>query len=282
MLNHRFCKSTAIVIVLFTLIIPALGEEAAKSGKLGFEITYIANDGVLIGWKDKQVLIDGLFRDHHPKYSNLTDKNAENMETAKKPFNDIDLILVTHIHLDHFHALSVARHMTGNPKTIMVSNFQVIGDMQQTYKLYPTIKSRIKNASPGPKKISTITANGIKVEAMNFPHVDPATFKHILTNCYLVELNGKNFFHAGDGEMNVSNLQGFDLEKKEIFMAFIPYWELLSAEKYKAIQTFLKPKYIVAMHIPPKDAEEAKNRFTEMSSRTIIVPFIEPLKSYKF
>src|SRR5215216_4933342 len=69
----------------------------------GLEITYIANEGVLISSGDKQVLIDGLHREYQRDYAFLPAAQREKIENAKAPFDKIDLILVSHTHLDHFH-----------------------------------------------------------------------------------------------------------------------------------------------------------------------------------
>jgi len=59
------------------------------------EITYIANEGVLVSSGDKQVLIDGLHREYQPAYAFLPPAQREKIETAKVPFDQIDLILVS-------------------------------------------------------------------------------------------------------------------------------------------------------------------------------------------
>ena len=65
------------------------------------EITYIANEGVLISSAGKQVLIDGLHREYERAYAFLPPPHREKIETAKAPFDQIDLLLVSHRHLDH-------------------------------------------------------------------------------------------------------------------------------------------------------------------------------------
>ena len=54
------------------------------------EITYIANEGVLISSDGKQVLIDGLHREYEPDYATLPPADSEKIETAKAPFDKIN------------------------------------------------------------------------------------------------------------------------------------------------------------------------------------------------
>ena len=59
----------------------------------------------------------GLHREYGPEYAFLpTCGIVTRLRTAKAPFDAIDLILVSHRHLDHFHPESVGLHLQHNPK----------------------------------------------------------------------------------------------------------------------------------------------------------------------
>ena len=100
----------------------------AAAGTL--QVTYIANQGVLLAAGDTQVLIDGLHRPYQPIYPSLPEREREEIETARPPFDGIDLILVSHVHRDHFHPEAVARHLRHNPKAVLVSSEQVVREIQ--------------------------------------------------------------------------------------------------------------------------------------------------------
>src|SRR5688500_13565659 len=94
-----------------------------------FTIRYVANEGVLIRAGDKQVLIDGLHREYKPAYAFLPPNLQKILENAQSPYDKINLLLVSHIHLDHFHPLSIALHLQNNPKSTLVSSEQVVGEV---------------------------------------------------------------------------------------------------------------------------------------------------------
>jgi glyoxylase-like metal-dependent hydrolase (beta-lactamase superfamily II) len=96
----------------------------------GVEITYIANEGVLLASGDKQVLIDGLHRNDRTfsHYAFLPTAERKRIETAKAPFDKIDLLLFSHRHYDHFHAEAAGLHLQHNPNTLLVSSQQVVSD----------------------------------------------------------------------------------------------------------------------------------------------------------
>src|SRR5687767_3050542 len=72
-----------------------------------FSIRYIANEGVLIRAADRQILIDGLHREYKPAYAFLPPDLQNLLENARQPYDKINLLLVSHVHLDHFHPESI-------------------------------------------------------------------------------------------------------------------------------------------------------------------------------
>jgi len=78
----------------------------------------------------------------------LPSADREKIETAKAPFDQINLILVSHRHLDHFHPESVAQHLQHNPKAFLVSSQQVVDEVEKNFKDFQTIKARVTAATP--------------------------------------------------------------------------------------------------------------------------------------
>jgi ribonuclease BN (tRNA processing enzyme) len=73
-------------------------------------VKYIANEDVLISSGNEMVLIDGFHREYEPDYLFPPKDLLESLENAKNPYNKINLLLVSHLHLDHFHPLSIGLH----------------------------------------------------------------------------------------------------------------------------------------------------------------------------
>jgi hypothetical protein len=103
----------------------AVAEPASPPAQWSLEITYIANEGVLLRSGDTQILIDGLFREYS-SYPFLPQPHQEQLETAMPPFEGVDLILVSHRHGDHFHPEAVSRYLQNNRTTRLVSSEQVV------------------------------------------------------------------------------------------------------------------------------------------------------------
>ena len=93
------------------------------------EIMYLANEGFLLTSGDHKVLIDGLFREGGD-YATLSLESRETVETALPPFDTVDVVLATHHHADHFHAVAVCRFLDSNPLAQFVSTQQALDQMR--------------------------------------------------------------------------------------------------------------------------------------------------------
>ena len=146
--------------VIFSLILPFLlslyacspstnaVENAQKPDTQRVTITYIANEGVLISSGDKQVLIDGLHREYKPDYAFPPKNLLTALETAQPPYNEIDLVLVSHLHLDHFHPESVGLHLKNNPRAQLLSSEQIADGVKKEYGDYAGIEKQVRRITP--------------------------------------------------------------------------------------------------------------------------------------
>jgi len=232
----------------------ALEVAASPSQAPTVEVTYIANEGVLISADGKQVLIDGLHREYGPEYAFLPAADREKIETAKPPFDHIDLILVSHRHLDHFHPESVGRHLQHNPKAVLVSSQQVVDEVEKNFKDFQSIKSRVMAATPPWKERVAMKVSGIDFEILSLRH---GTGRHatIQNLGHIIKLGGKKLLHVGDADTSIENFANFNLDKEGIDIAFLPDWFLLYSEGQTLIRDHIKPKQLIAIHVSPTNAE---------------------------
>ncbi len=256
-------NSIKILALFFILAVSACGQgkkaEVVKQNEVkeipDFTIRYIANEGVLIRAGSKQVLIDGLHREYQPAYAFPPTDLLKSLETAAKPYDKINLLLVSHVHLDHFHAESVGLHLKNNPNAVLASSEQIVAEVAKNFADYEKIKPQIKPVSHEWKKTVEYNQDGIKIKFLGLRH-GSERFKSIQNFGHLIEIGGKKFLHIGDADMTAENFSAFDLAKENIDIAFIPYWFLLSENGRKLVKEQFNPKQIIAVHISPGDAEE--------------------------
>lgn len=234
-------------------------EELSKPVAVGkgasITLRYIANEGVLIASGDKQVLIDGLHREYKPDYLFPPPEMQAILENARAPYDKVNLVLVSHIHLDHFHPESIGLYLKGNPRATFASSQQAVDEVAKSFGEYGKIRAQINPVTHEWKKSSEITRDGIKVTFLGLHH-GGERFKDIQNLGHIIEIGGKKILHIGDADMTAENFASFGIAARGIDIALIPYWFLISKEGRGLVKEQFNPKSIVAVHVPPKDADE--------------------------
>jgi L-ascorbate metabolism protein UlaG (beta-lactamase superfamily) len=237
-------------------VIAPQGGAVSRPPGATLEVTYIANEGVLIAAGATQVLIDGLHRRYEPGYPFLPEPYREQIETARAPFDGVDLILVSHVHRDHFHPESVARHLRHNPGATLVSSEQVVREIQAVGD-YARIESRVRMVTPPLKQRVATSAGEVRVELLGVGH---GSGRHgtVQNLGHLVTLGGKRLLHVGDADPGDAGIfEAFNLDDAEIDVAFLPVWFLTGDAGAAIVRQHIRPKHIVAVHMPAESPERA-------------------------
>lgn len=247
-------KSTKLKIVLLICIFFITEFNYAQ---VKISITYLANSGFMISSSKQKVIIDALFNQSYGKYELPSDNLILKMRNSEGPFDKIDLYLVTHNHGDHFYAPYVKDFLNNHPETFLVSSKEVCNQLNNENKL----KCRIKDISLDLGQSSDTIINDIHLKIFRLRHLMDTTGHRVSNYAFLINLDGIKIFHPGDitFEWDKDLLDSFNLGKEKIDILFVPYFDI-SEVSQKYINDVIKPKYIVANHIPPKDfALESKN-----------------------
>ncbi len=224
-------------------------------------VTYIANDGFLIAVNQKLVLIDALFGDQELSFCETPGATQlKQMILGKGKFDDVNLVLTTHNHRDHFHAPFVAEHLLNNLSGKFLSCPQVTAALKEN-KEYKKIEDRILSVS-ATETTDTIVSD-IHITALPFQHSpyfieDPQTkqqlnkHRHIQNIGYIIEINGVKIFHSGDSSPKYpKDFSRYQLQNKDIDIAFLDRAFLAKKEYVTLTKTMINPDFIVLMHIHP-------------------------------
>jgi L-ascorbate metabolism protein UlaG (beta-lactamase superfamily) len=211
------------------------------------KIIYIANEGFLIESAGKRVLIDALFREGIHPYLKVPANLRNALEISQKPFDRIDLILASHFHADHFDPLAVSTHLTHNADALFVSTNQSIEKMKSAAANFESIKGRTRGLHPKEGDRVALTHRGIRLQVLNVHHGRNRPIENL---GLIWEIAGSRFFHIGDSMANAEDFKNYDILKDKLDFAFLPYWYFLDADYKKAVRDYIKPRYIVLMHIP--------------------------------
>jgi L-ascorbate metabolism protein UlaG (beta-lactamase superfamily) len=107
-----------------------------------------------------------------------------------------------------------------------------------------------------------------------------AHFSWIQNLGYLIEINGKKFLHIGDADMTAENFSSFRLDEERIDVAFIPHWFLLSESGRSLVREQFNPKQVIAVHVPPAEAESLAEKFSKEYPGTITFKKILESRSF--
>lgn len=228
----------------------------------GLTVKYIGNEGVLISSDDRQILIDGLHREYKPAYAFPPADLLNSLEQAKAPYDKIDLLLVSHIHLDHFHTESVGRHLQNNPRSRLITSEQAAGEIAASFAGYEKIRERITPVRYVWKKSEEFEQNGIRLKVLNLRHANEQ-HRSIQNLGHLIGIGGRKLLHIGDADMTAENFSAFGLQKENIDIAFIPYWYLISESGRTLVREQFAPRQIIAVHIPPAEAASIARQIRE-------------------
>ena len=99
-------------------------------------------------------------------------------------------------------------------------------------------------------------AGGVEIDVLGLRHVN-ARFRWIQNLGHVVTLAGKKLLHIGDADISVENFEAFGLAEEGIDIAFIPYWFLESRTGRAIVRDLIKPRRVIAVHIPPDEGSRA-------------------------
>lgn len=253
---------------------PAVAQEAEQRG---VTVTYLANEGLLIQYGDTGVVIDGLFREGVSGYARVPAKELEKLETARAPYDTVKLLLVSHQHGDHFDAKSAARHLENNPKATLISSEQVVKQVRAAAKT--DAKVRIERVEPKDAEKVTVEAGGVKVEVLKLSH-GAGRFAKISNLGHIIHIGGKRLLHVGDAELNPGTTEPLTRHARGVDVAFVPYWMLFGERGRTFVQDTLAPKTIVAIHVPPGEADSATKRIQSHIPDAIVLT--KPMTTRRF
>ena len=271
-------RSGPALFILFTLTFLPMagpGRTGAPQDSPPLEITYIANEGYLIVSGNQKVLIDALQRGGIDTYAAPPPKTLEEMETAQGRFASVGMVLVSHYHRDHFHAASVARHLETNPHAILISSPQVVEAVRAE-------SAGIKRARPSYPKGEDRSRHeeaGMRLEIFRLPH-GTGRFASIQNLGQIVTIGGRKLLHIGDAEMIVENFSRHRLPEDKIDFAFVPYWFLDDPAGQRIVREHIRPKHLIAMHIPPAELGEVSKKI-RVAFPSVIV-FTRQLETHAF
>jgi L-ascorbate metabolism protein UlaG (beta-lactamase superfamily) len=245
---------TIYFIALF--IIATLFEGLSQTPSL--DITYLGNEGFLIYSKNKKILVDALFKLNMPSYAEPSETMIKKMIGNETPYNNIDLLLITHHHGDHFNPDLTISFLENQPACKLVAPKQVVDGIRGLAG-FDKVKSRIVEISTDTGSLFKIIENDIYVDILCTRHSGDTEYKNM---SFIANLEGSCFFHCGDATIqdNIKVLQKYSFNNKPVDILFLQSYDTSFVSKQFVAKT-IKPDMIIAMHISPEEIETDAKTF---------------------
>lgn len=272
-----------IIIVFFLVVAPSLGFSQTEC-----KVTYISNEGFLLEVDGIKVLVDALFDNINESWCDSpSDSSIELMKKSKFPFDNVDIIAITHKHRDHFNESVVVDHLLSNP-TVKVICPKQVGDILNKNPEFHKFSDRIISITPQFLSDTLINVSNIPIRIVRLEHSHymikdslsgTMVNKHrtIENVGYVFNMNGIKIFHCGDtNPLNEEEYATFSLNKEEIDIAFLER-AFYAHEKTALIDKHIDPKNIILMHINPNNMPMYLEHFKEAKNIKIFTQKMESI-----
>ncbi|HET9439198.1 MAG TPA: MBL fold metallo-hydrolase [Longimicrobiales bacterium] len=234
------------IVILSSLLCLAAVPTYPQERHAGVTVTFLANEGVLLTAGGRKVLIDALFEKYKTGFALPADSTRSALAGARAPFNDVDAVLFTHYHGDHFHPAPVAAHMRANARATLLTSQQVIDSLHGRLSAGEPIANRFRARSMAPGAKRREIVNGIRIDVLGLPHGGRPDVQHL---GFIVELGGRRVLHLGDADFNAQTFAALRLDTMRIDVALVPEWALLDGQSRQIVQRWIRPRQIVAIHV---------------------------------
>jgi L-ascorbate metabolism protein UlaG (beta-lactamase superfamily) len=203
------------------------------------------------------------------------------MTQGAPPFARVDALLVSHDHRDHFDPALVQAFLARHPETTLVSTDAICATVAAAGG--PAARMRRVKIDLGASAVESVA--GVSVKAAGVKHQgDPGFFGWLLGGtmaenlAWLLTIDGRKILHVGDAitDLNVETYRRLGLPAERIDVLFLEYFDFSGATA-AFVKNELKPRYIVAMHVPTTRYEEDLAKFRKTYPNAIV--FTKPLEA---
>jgi L-ascorbate metabolism protein UlaG (beta-lactamase superfamily) len=223
--------------------------------------TYLGNEGLMIVEGDSKILFDPFFDNAFNTYQLVPTDIRQAIMAGLSPYNDIDVIFISHAHGDHFSAQYMRQFLKNHPKTKLVAPQQAVDSLAKLPDTADLMAQTVAVSLDYGEKPWVYQLKNIAIDAVRIPHAGwpgRATVENIV---FRVTLNDKvTVMHMGDADPDDRHFKPFKAhwEKRVTDTAYPPYWFFLSPQGNAIIDQRINAKQAVGMHVPVKVPAQLK------------------------
>lgn len=201
------------------------------------------------------MLFDPFFHRNFGIYQFVPDELRRAIFAGHSPYDNIDLIFISHAHDDHFNAADTIHYLTSHTSTELIAPQQAVEALAKLTG-FENISARVHSVNlelgdtPWNKNLKGIAIDGVRIPHAGWP--GRANIQNIL---FRVSINkATTIMHLGDADPKVEHYLPYrnHWQKIKTDMAFPPYWFFHSAEGRDILDTYLHTEQQIGVHVPVK------------------------------
>ncbi|MFQ5526263.1 MAG: MBL fold metallo-hydrolase [Thermoanaerobaculia bacterium] len=237
--------------VIWLLLAGAVGASGTAEKAPPVTVTYLANEGFLLAAGDDRVLVDALFPGIR-HYARIEGETRARLLAARAPFDDIDVVLASHYHDDHFGPTEALAFLEASAASVLVSTPQALGRFQEVGGVGPSITERLHAVYPGEGSTETFESGPLSIEILNLHHGRKRR-PPVQNLGFIIDLAGFRILHVGDTEADLGDFAPYELAARKIDLALLPGW-FLAEPGWARVTRAIAPGVMVAMHLADPEA----------------------------
>ncbi|MGA2571372.1 MAG: MBL fold metallo-hydrolase [Terracidiphilus sp.] len=233
----------------------------ATTQSSGLTVTYIAHCGFLFSSGGQKILTDALIEPSKEwPYDAPSPDLLKKMERGEPPFDHINVVLISHNHIDHHSPALDVKFLLNNPKSVLVTTPEVRLQMEHDSPEFKQIESQVIVPDLDWKQSTTLEVNGIKLELARLKHGDDGQWRSIVYAA-LFDMGGKKvLFAPATLGYFPEEYETLGYAKRGIDLAFLnftlaiqpgPKWSgaALNTAGIQTVRNLIAPKVVVLMHV---------------------------------
>lgn len=213
------------------------------------KVTLLANSGFFVEYNGLKILVDGTPVEIHGNFNGLSEEVLTDLLEGEKPlFRDIDLLLYTHFHRDHFSPETTGALVAGHKIRYLIMPDRGSKYIEQISESVVQNEVRLFLLDIPLGEEVTYELDDIKVGSFRTMHAGEM-YRDTDHYCYLLNLGGKVLLVTGDSDFNPDYFKSI-LTGIKVHAVIINPLFLNRREGRTALTESINPDKIVVCHIP--------------------------------
>ncbi|NLJ59150.1 MAG: MBL fold metallo-hydrolase [Tissierellia bacterium] len=220
------------------------------------KLTQVVNAGLLIEGMGKKILIDGIHSEKTHEWSSVDKELMDQIIYGKDKFKDINYLLFTHQHIDHFNAEKTLEYIGSNKiEKLLVTNIKDV--TLDKPELLVELNSNYYESGK-------IVSDNIIIKYIKTKHLahEKIGIDHYI---FIININKKNILFLGDADYTKKELIKV-LEDVHIDIIVAPFIVASSTPGRKFVNK-INPELLILNHLPNK--VDDKYNYRKMAEKVI-------------